>query len=225
MTPLDPESIHDLDWLETKASDVFFEEAPRYPEIADLIAALHPRWLLDVGCGSGYTAKLLKERAPGLVVHGVDISGVALQRARAHVDQVWQVDLDKSELPVPSGRYDTVACVEVLEHLYDPDHALQEIARVLVPGGHAVLTVPNLAYWRFRLELLRGRVPPPAVDRRHLRQFDVRLFADTLLRAGLRPVQMTGHGTRLRRLARRRPDLFSDILIATAVKAAPEPAG
>jgi 2-polyprenyl-3-methyl-5-hydroxy-6-metoxy-1,4-benzoquinol methylase len=217
--PLDPESLHDLDWLEAKASDAFFEGTPRYPEIADLIAALHPRWLLDVGCGSGYMAKLLKERAPGLVVHGVDISGVALQRARAHVDQVWQVDLDRSVLPVTSAQYDTVTCIEVLEHLYDPDHALQEIARVLVPGGYAVITVPNLAYWRFRLQFLRGRMPPPAVDRRHLHQFDLKLLVDTLSRAGLQPVRITGHGLRLRWIARRRPALFSDILIATAVNA------
>lgn len=223
--PLDPESLHDLDWLNKKASDAFFEEAPRYPEIADLIAALHPRWLLDVGCGSGYTAKLLKSRVPGLVIHGVDISSVALQRARAHVDQVWRVDLDKGVLPVTSAQYDTVTCIEVLEHLYDPDHALQEIARVLVPGGHAVLTVPNLAYWRFRLQLLRGRVPPPAADRRHLHQFDMRLLVNTLSRAGLQPVRITGHGLRLRWIASRRPALFSDILIATVVKAAPEPAG
>lgn len=148
---LDPESIHDRDWLETKASETFFEEAPRYPDIADVVAELQPRRLLDVGCGSGYLAKLLKMRVPELVVHGIDISSVALQRARRYLDQVWQVDLDKADLPAPAEHYDTVACVEVLEHLYDPDHALQEIARVLVPGGHDVeqqrpyrATIPEL---------------------------------------------------------------------------------
>ncbi|HLE45048.1 MAG TPA: class I SAM-dependent methyltransferase, partial [Methylomirabilota bacterium] len=156
---LDPESLHDRDWLETKASDAFFEQTRRYPDIAEVVARLRPRRLLDVGCGSGYLAKLLKERVSGLVVHGVDISGVALERARAHVDQVWQVDLDKADLPLPGEQYDAVTCVEVLEHLYDPDHALREIARVLLPLGRAVVTVPNLAYWRFRLDLLRGRVP------------------------------------------------------------------
>lgn len=221
--PLDPQALHDRDWRETKASDDFFERTPRYPDIADVIASLQPRRLLDMGCGSGYLAKLLKARVPGLVVHGVDISSVALERAGAHVHQAWQVDLDKADLPVPSEQYDTVTCVEVLEHLYDPDHALREVARVLAAGGRAVVTVPNLAYWRFRLGLLRGHVPPPAVDRRHLHQFDSRLLGETLSRAGLRLVGMTGHGLRLTWLARRRPDLFSDMLIATAVKAPPAP--
>lgn len=142
--PFNPQTLHDQDWLETKASDVFFEQAPRYLDIADVIARLHPRRLLDVGCGSGYLAKLLKGHMPRLVVHGVDISSVALERARAHVDQVWQGDLDKADLPVSSEQYDTVTCIEVLEHLYDPDHALREIARVIGPGGRAVVTVPNL---------------------------------------------------------------------------------
>lgn len=218
---LDPETLHDRDWLETKASDAFFEKARRYPDIAALVARLQPRRLLDVGCGSGFLAKLVKARVPGLIIHGVDISGVALERARAHVDQVWQVDLDKADLPLPAEQYDTVTCVEVLEHLYDPHHALQEIARVLAPYGRAVVTVPNLAYWRFRLDLLRGRVPAPAADPRHLHQFDDRLFAATLARAGLNLLEMSGHGVRLGLLACRRPALFSDILIATVTKGAP----
>lgn len=216
--PLDAETRHDRDWLETKADDAFFEHTMRYPDIAGVIAQLHPRRLLDVGCGSGYLAKLLKVCIPGLVIHGVDVSTVALERARNHADQVWPVDLDKADLPVPSAHYDTVACVEVLEHLYDPDHALREIARVLVPGGYAVVTVPNLAYWRYRLALLRGRVPQPAVDPRHLHQFDQQLLAETLLRANLRLAAITGHGLRLPWFARHHPGLFSDILIATAVK-------
>lgn len=218
---MDPEALHDRDWCETKASDAFFEGAERYPDIVAVIARLKPRRLLDVGCGSGYVAKLLKARAPGLVVHGVDISRVALERARAHVDQVWQVDLDKADLPLTAGQYDTATCVEVLEHLYDPEHALREICRVLAPLGRVVVTVPNLAYWRFRLDLLRGRVPAPAADRRHLHQFNRRLFAETLDRAGLHLLGLTGHGSRLRFLARRWPALFSDILIATATKDVP----
>ncbi|HLC40693.1 MAG TPA: class I SAM-dependent methyltransferase, partial [Methylomirabilota bacterium] len=105
--PINPQTLHDEDWVTTKASDNFFAEARRYPDIADVIAELRPRKLLDVGCGSGYLAKLLKERVSGLVVHGIDISNVALERARAHIDEVWQADVDKTDLPVPSGLYDT----------------------------------------------------------------------------------------------------------------------
>jgi 2-polyprenyl-3-methyl-5-hydroxy-6-metoxy-1,4-benzoquinol methylase len=209
-----PRALHEQNWLETKASDAFFEQTPRYKDIADLVIALRPRRLLDVGCGSGYLARLLKAREPGLVVHGVDFAMAAVVRARAYTDQVWLADLDKSGLPCRSQRYDTVTCVEVLEHLYDPDHALREIARVIAPGGHAVVTVPNLAYWRYRLDLLRVRVPPPAADQRHLHQFDRELLSESLARASLRLVKMTGHRLRLRWLACLRPSVFSDMLVA-----------
>ena len=52
--PLDAEARHDRDWLETKASDGFFEDTMRYSDIADVIVRVRPRKLLDVGCGSGY---------------------------------------------------------------------------------------------------------------------------------------------------------------------------
>jgi 2-polyprenyl-3-methyl-5-hydroxy-6-metoxy-1,4-benzoquinol methylase len=216
--PLNPKALHDQDWIETKASEAFFEQAPRYLDLATLIAALGPRILLDVGCGSGYLAKLLKERLPHLIVHGVDCSLVALKRARGAADWVWQVDLDKADLPIYPDQYDAVSCVEVLEHLYDPLHVLREIVRVLKPGGYAVVTVPNLAYWRYRLALLRGRVPLPAADPRHLRQFDQHRLAELLAQAGLQLTRLTGHGLRLALLARRRPDVFSDILIAICRK-------
>jgi len=50
LIPIDAEARHDRDWLETKASDGFFEEALRYPDIADTIVRLRPRRLLDVDC-------------------------------------------------------------------------------------------------------------------------------------------------------------------------------
>jgi predicted SAM-dependent methyltransferase len=134
------------------------------------------------------------------------------------MDEVWQVDLDRADLPMPSEQYDAVVCTEVLEHLYDPEHALAEISRVLARGGRVVVSVPNLAYWRYRLTLLRGRVPPPAADPRHLQQYDLRTLTDSLLSAGLSIVRVAGFGVRFPRLAERHPALFSDILLATAVK-------
>lgn len=216
--PIDPESLHDQDWREGKGSDTFFEGAARYPDISEVILRLRPKKLLDVGCGSGYLARLLKTHRPDLTIEGVDISGEAIKRARPHLEKVWKVDLDREDLPTESSRYDTVVCIEVLEHLYDPDHAIVEIFRVLHPGGRAVFTVPNLAYWRYRLHLLLGRVPPPAVDRRHLHQFNLQLLYEALVGRGFQVLGCIGHGIRLKWLARQKPALFSDILIATALK-------
>lgn len=215
---LDPEALHDEDWRVAKATDAVYAGGQRYQQIADVIAALAPRRLLDVGCGSGYLASLVKARRGEVVIDGADISSVALARARTHLAEAWQLDLDRADLPIDGPRYDVVSCVEVVEHLYDVTHALAEIGRVLLAGGHVVATVPNLAYWRYRLTLLAGRVPPPARDPRHLHQFDAAAFVAALRAAGFDDVALQGHAVRFRRLARRRPALLSDILIATARK-------
>ena len=216
--PTNSEKLHDDDWLTTKSDDDFFDAAERYPYFLQTVSGLGGRVLLDVGCGSGYLARRLKASSPDTIIHGVDISSVALERARAAMDEVWQVNLDQSDLPMPSDQYDAVVCIEVLEHLYDPAHALSEICRVLVRGGRAVITVPNLAYWRYRITLMRGRVPPPARDLRHLQQYDQQTLEADLSSAGLHPLRIAGFGVRFPRLSEQHPALFSDILIATAAK-------
>lgn len=216
--PLTPESLHDADWQGAKADAGFFERAPRYPFLADLIVSLQPALLFDLGCGSGHLVRLVKRKLPRLEAHGGDVSSIALERARPSFDQVWRLDMDNCTLPLPDNRYDLVCCVEVLEHLYDPAHALRETCRVLKPGGSAVVTVPNLAYWRYRFDLLRGRIPGPAADLRHLHQFNRRILEELSVRAGLTAARITGFRVRMARLAAWRPEFFSDILVAVLEK-------
>ena len=59
-------------------------------------------------------------------------------------------------LPFPDASVDFVIFTEVIEHLYNPAHALKEIARVLRPGGRLYLTTNNVSYWFYALRLLKG---------------------------------------------------------------------
>lgn len=64
---------------------------------------------------------------------------------------------DLQETGLPDAQYDSLFCTQVLQHLPNPERAVKEIARVLKPGGKAVLSVPHLVwmhnephdYWRF----------------------------------------------------------------------------
>lgn len=215
---IEPESLHDHDWEVNKREDAFFENSPRYPFLAELVTNFKPTTLFDLGCGSGFLAKLIKHQLPGIKMHGADISRVALQRAQLHFDEVWHLDIDHDELPVTDNFYDAVTCVEVLEHLYDPLHALMEVNTLLRPGGLGVVTVPNLAYWRYRIQLLRGEMALPAADKRHLHQFNRRIFQEILSQAKFSSQQILGFGERFPRLAQWKPELFSDILIAVVEK-------
>lgn len=93
--------------------------------------------LLDVGCGGG----LLSEpfAALGCQVSGVDRSLPTLEAARTHAAQS-RLAIDYREasaeaLPFDSASFDVVSCCDVLEHVDDLDKVVQEIARVLKPGG------------------------------------------------------------------------------------------
>jgi SAM-dependent methyltransferase len=104
--------------------------------------------VLDAGCGEGL---LVEEYGGRLAIVGVDAS-----YASAHVQQA-----SLTALPFDGGAFECAVCLDVLEHLSfeDQARALAELARVLVPGGELLVSVPNLAHLQSRLHfLLRGRL-------------------------------------------------------------------
>jgi ubiquinone/menaquinone biosynthesis C-methylase UbiE len=110
-------------------------------QAAFFLPHLHPGMtLLDCGCGPGaITLGLAEAVAPGQVV-GVDREPSMIARACALVPegQVAQVRFqvgDVGALPFPASTFDAVFTCAVLEHLSDPVQALQEMGRVLKPGG------------------------------------------------------------------------------------------
>ncbi len=107
---------------------------------------------LDYGCGDGtrYGKTLLEK---GVQYLGFDISENAVKQAQG-------LGLDV-KLLAPEGKTslddstaDVAICFEVLEHLQEPQNALAEIYRCLKPGGHALISVPNAAFWTQRIEFL-----------------------------------------------------------------------
>ena len=112
--------------------------------------------VLDVGCGHGMHA--LKAAARTRWVAGVDRDreslGMARRagRARAVGNAAFlAADLEQG-LPVRSASFDTVICLDLLEHVVERDRLLGEIRRVLKPRGALLLAVPNRATsWKRRL--------------------------------------------------------------------------
>ena len=97
----------------------------------------------DVGCGPGVFTRYLSRHAK--VVWAADISLNTLQRTRARHREnsnVRFVLTEASRLPFPGGCFDTIVFLEVLEHLQDDRGAVEELFRLLKPGGKLVLSVP-----------------------------------------------------------------------------------
>ncbi len=69
-------------------------------------------------------------------------------------------DAESDPFPYPDQHFHTVLCCELLEHLpTDPMHLMKEIHRILRPGGHLVLTTPNIASMRSIAAVLQGFHP------------------------------------------------------------------
>jgi ubiquinone/menaquinone biosynthesis C-methylase UbiE len=126
-----------------------------WPEVVDFVesAAAVDRGL-DVGCGNGRHAALLAERAREVI--GVDVSRELLLAARDRAREgEWAVELaqaDAAVLPLAAGTIDLAVYVATLHHLPTREarvQSLDELARVLAPGGRALVSAWSTAHDRF----------------------------------------------------------------------------
>jgi SAM-dependent methyltransferase len=157
--------------------------------------------VLDLGCGDGGGAgKALLEH--GCEYVGVDVSEKAVRLARDRGLDARVVD-DGSPLPFDDGSFGAVLALEVLEHLFLPQVTAAEVHRVLKPRGVFMLTVPNVAYWRRRLELAAfGRWNPFGDDLSveqpwrdpHIRFFNPSSMRRLLAVTGFREMRVNGYG-------------------------------
>jgi SAM-dependent methyltransferase len=105
--------------------------------LVEFVAANSGRTVLDLGCGLGGYTKALAER--GLEARGIDVSPEYVERAR---ELGVEADLyDGRRLPYDDDGFDTVAMLEVLEHLEEPAALLRDAHRVARRG--VLVSVPN----------------------------------------------------------------------------------
>lgn len=171
--------------------------APTGYRLDPVIVALLDRFagtlIADVGCGDASHAGSWA-RAHGRDYVGFDVSKAAVDMSTAQGYDAHLIE-DATTLPLEDASVDTVLCMEVLEHLLFPSEALREIRRVLRPRGTLIVTVPNIAHWRTRVDIaLFGRWHPGGD---HLavaqpwRDPHLRFFTPKTLRAMLEEVRVS----------------------------------
>src|SRR5690242_4413890 len=107
-------------------------------DYVDRCAPLSGRKVLDIGCGGGLLAEGMASR--GAKVTGIDLSEGAIQVAKLHLKESgWEVEyrLVSAEALADErpAAFDTVTCMEMLEHVPDPGSVIAACARLVRPGG------------------------------------------------------------------------------------------
>lgn len=125
--------------------------------------------LLDVGCGTGH--QLAQWSAAGYDVAGVDGSDAMLAQARQNNPDAELQQADVQQLPFSDGSFDRVTSIEVLRYLPDPTRSIEEMARVLRPGGVCLATAAPLLSLNGYALVNRIALALPIGDLTRLKQF------------------------------------------------------
>lgn len=150
--------------------------------------------LLDVGAGRGELLRAAKER--GWHAEGVETSSSFAEYAAHYAG----VDIRREPLTqcgFAEEEFDVIILAATLEHLYDPDESVREIARILRPGGVTFVDVPNEQGLYFRLGSLYQRLRrrdwvinlSPTFPPYHVFGFGPRSLRAILSKHGLTPIR------------------------------------
>jgi SAM-dependent methyltransferase len=140
------------------------------PKLASLVSRTGR--VLDVGCGTGSITEIIR------FTSGTDVIGIEPDPARRAMalERGMNVycELLSEEFLRKHGPFETIVFADVLEHLPNPGEVLLIAKQGLAPGGTIVASVPNVAHFFVRLNLLRGRFEYRdcgIMDATHLRWF------------------------------------------------------
>ncbi len=121
--------------------------------------------VLDVGCGKGRFARVLQGQYPGAEIWGLDISEEMLRFVPAGI---YTRAGSMTELPFADSTFDAVYATESLEHAVETEGAVDEMCRVLKPGGKLAIIDKNAEHW--------GRLKTPAWEKWFKREELVKLL-------------------------------------------------
>ncbi len=178
------------------------DELPTLERLLRTLKTICPKGrLLEVGCGRGDLLRIAERQ-------GYEVEGCDLETDRSQATQ-FPIHIGAlADLALPKERFDIVVTRNTLEHLFDPNQEIKEIARVLKKNGYLYIKVPNVEFehgLRCQLAFRKSHAFCPPW---HLNHFNPKTLERILGAHGLRPVSWsmempTRHPSRLRNLAQK----------------------
>jgi len=142
--------------------------------------------VLEAGCHTGQFGALLRRK--GCRVTGVEIDPDAVQRAKLALDRVRLTNLEEEEVFQEfKEQFDVILFMDVLEHCRNPEEILRRARKALAPNGFVITSIPNIANWSIRWNLLRGRFEYERVgimDQTHIKFYTIKTVTRLFENAG-----------------------------------------
>jgi 2-polyprenyl-3-methyl-5-hydroxy-6-metoxy-1,4-benzoquinol methylase len=167
-----------------------------HQQISSQVRRLNRQPVLDVGTAQGFLGQLLE--GSGLQVDAVEPNPEWADAARPFYRELFAATVEEVQLPAKT--YRVVVCGDVLEHVVNPQQALETLMEATTDDAIFIVSLPNVAHLAVRLMLLFGLFPHMErgiLDRTHL-HFYTRATAQSMLEsAGLQVVRATPTGVPL----------------------------
>jgi len=143
--------------------------------------------VLDFGCGEGQFANLIQPHCES--VFGIDVSELALQKAMKEFSSIdFKRMPDNGHLPYEDKFFDTITALDVMEHILDIETVLEEINRILKPGGHLLIATSELTVLKTILISLRYLDDYFYPTTPHIRHFTRSNLTDLLAKKGFKRI-------------------------------------
>lgn len=147
-TPTTTSELYDQryagDYMDTDAYSVWGHGDLRTQQVLEALSfvQIRPQLVLDYGCGVGAWLGLLSHAFPNAQFYGVDISKAAIEKVKKKYPGHHFEYFNGLTAPFAEMQFDLVFSYHVLEHVDDIDASIKDIARMLKPGGYAVIIFP-----------------------------------------------------------------------------------
>jgi 2-polyprenyl-3-methyl-5-hydroxy-6-metoxy-1,4-benzoquinol methylase len=151
----------------------------------------HVGKVLEIGCGTGNTLAYLKDNGHCDWIGGVELFADAASQAASKLDWISQDNIEEMELQIEASSIDMILCLDVLEHLVNPQKVVAYLHTLLTPGGIIIASIPNVRHYSVVVPLVFGgqweyKSAGGILDNTHLRFFVKNTAIELMESSGLK---------------------------------------
>jgi len=119
--------------------------------------------LLDIGCGDGVISYFIKNKVK--IIYGIDNDATTLKKAEKRGISVKKANLDTDKIPYQKNFFNVVTCLDVIEHVKNPEALISNIYEILSSNGMLIISTPNIRFIdHLKRLLVFGTFPKTSYD-------------------------------------------------------------